>query len=38
MKQKRVFLISGVSGSGKSTWVKDRLGKYGGEWISRDNI
>ena len=38
MKQKRVFLISGIPGSGKSTWVKKRIAKYGGHHISRDEI
>ena len=38
MKQKRVFLICGIPGSGKSTWVRDRIAKYGGHHISRDEI
>ena len=38
MKQKRVFLISGIPGSGKSTWVRERIAKYGGHHISRDEI
>jgi dephospho-CoA kinase len=38
MKQKRVFLICGIPGSGKSTWVKERIAKYGGHHISRDEI
>lgn len=38
MKQKRVFLMCGVPGSGKSTWVRERIAKYGGYHISRDEI
>ena len=38
MKQKRVFLICGIPGSGKSTWVRERIAKYGGHHISRDEI
>lgn len=38
MKQKRVFLICGVPGSGKSTWVRERIFNYGGHHISRDEI
>ena len=38
MKQKRVFLMCGVPGSGKSTWARQRVGTYGGYHISRDEI
>lgn len=38
MKQKRVFLMCGAPGSGKSTWVRQRIGTYGGYHISRDEI
>jgi predicted kinase len=38
MKQKRLFLTSGIAGSGKSTWVKNRVAKSGGVWISRDAV
>lgn len=38
MKQKRLWLTSGVPGSGKSTWVKNKLMRDGGIWISRDEI
>lgn len=38
MKLKRVFLMCGVPGSGKSTWVRQRIGTYGGYHISRDEI
>ena len=38
MKQKRVFLMCGVPGSGKSTWARQRIGTYGGYHISRDEI
>ena len=37
-KQKKVFLLCGIPGSGKSTWVKNRINKYGGKHISRDEI
>ena len=38
MKNKRVFLICGCPGSGKSTWVRERIVKYGGYHVSRDEI
>lgn len=38
MKQKRLFLLSGPAGCGKSTWIERQLWKSGGTWISRDNI
>ena len=38
MKQKRVFLMCGVPGSGKSSWVRQRVNTYGGYHISRDEI
>ena len=37
MKQKKVFLLSGIPASGKSSWVRSRL-EPGAEWISRDNV
>lgn len=37
MKQKKVFLLSGIPGSGKSTWIRSKL-IPGSEWISRDNV
>lgn len=36
MKSKRVWLTSGLPGSGKSTWVKKQLNNKGGFWASRD--
>ena len=30
--------MCGLPGSGKSTWVKDRIAKYGGVHVSRDAI
>ena len=36
MKSKRVWLMSGLPGSGKSTWVKKQLNNKGGFWASRD--
>ena len=38
MKQKRVFLLSGVPGSGKSTFITQRIFNYGGVHISRDDV
>ena len=38
MKQKRVFLLCGAPGSGKSTWVKRQIEGEGGIWCSRDNV
>ena len=37
MKQKKVFLMAGIPGSGKSTWIRSKL-TPGAEWISRDNV
>ena len=37
MKQKKVFLLAGPPGCGKSTWVRTNL-TVGSEWISRDNV
>jgi predicted kinase len=36
-KQKKVFLLCGVPGSGKSTWARNHLTKNT-EWISRDKV
>lgn len=38
MKLKRLFLLSGVAGSGKSTYAKTKVETEGGVWISRDAI
>lgn len=38
MKQKKVYLMVGIPGSGKSTWIKSQLEKTGGAWISRDEV
>ena len=38
MKQKRVWLLCGCPGSGKSTWVRKRIAEKGGVHCSRDEI
>lgn len=38
MKLKRVWLLSGLPGSGKSAWVKQQILKKGGFWASRDAV
>ena len=37
MKQKKVYILSGIPGSGKSTWARNNI-IPGAEWISRDNV
>ena len=34
---KKVYILAGPPGSGKSTWAKKNL-KSGYEWVSRDNV
>lgn len=38
MKQKIVWLLSGVPGSGKTSWVKQQIAKKGGVHCSRDEV
>lgn len=38
MKQKRLWILSGIPGSGKSTWVQKKVEDSGKVWISRDKI
>ena len=38
MKQQKVFLLAGVPGSGKSTWIRQQIDIYGGVWCSRDAV
>lgn len=38
MKQKRVWLLSGLPGSGKSTWARQKIAENGGVWCSRDEV
>lgn len=35
---KKLYLLCGCSGSGKSTWIQNRLIAEGGSWVSRDLI
>lgn len=37
MKRKKVYVLAGPPGCGKSTWVRANL-TVGSEWISRDNV
>lgn len=38
MKQKNLWLLVGIPGSGKSTWVKEQMNTNPGAWCSRDNV
>lgn len=38
MKQKNLWLLCGIPGSGKSTWVQRQIVLNGGKQISRDEI
>ena len=38
MKQKKVWLMCGIPGSGKSTWIQKQMKTNPGAWCSRDNI
>lgn len=38
MKQKNLWLLVGIPGSGKSTWVKEQMKTNPGAWCSRDNV
>lgn len=38
MKQKNLWLLVGIPGSGKSTWVREQLDSEYKHWISRDAI
>lgn len=38
MKQKTVWLLSGIPGSGKSTWARNKALQNGGVWCSRDEV
>ena len=38
MKQKRVWLLAGPPGCGKSTWARKRIAEYDGVYCSRDEI
>ena len=38
MKNKKLFLLCGCPGSGKSTWARQRINTHGGYHISRDEI
>lgn len=38
MKQKKVWLTSGIPSSGKTSWVKEQIAQKGGVHCSRDEI
>ena len=38
MEQKKVWLLSGLPGSGKSTWAHQKIVENGGVWCSRDEV
>ena len=38
MKRKKVWLLAGIPGSGKSTWARRQIAKKGGVHCSRDEI
>ena len=38
MKLKKVWLLAGIPGSGKSTWVRQQIAEKGGVHCSRDEI
>lgn len=38
MKHKKVWLLAGIPGSGKSTWVRQQISNKGGVHCSRDEI
>lgn len=38
MKQKNLWLLVGIPGSGKSTWAREQLTSESEHWISRDMI
>lgn len=38
MKWKKVWLMCGIPGSGKSTWIQKQMKTSPGAWCSRDNV
>ena len=38
MKQKKVWILCGIPGSGKSTWIRKQIAENGGVHCSRDEI
>lgn len=38
MKLKKVWLMCGIPGSGKSTWIQKEIANHGGVWCSRDAV
>ena len=38
MKPKTIWLLSGLPGSGKSTWARQKITENGGVWCSRDEV
>lgn len=38
MKQKNLWILSGIPGAGKSTWAKKKVAENGGSYVSRDEV
>lgn len=38
MAKKRLFVMTGASGCGKSTFIQKQIAEHGGNWVSRDLI
>ena len=38
MRQKKVWILSGIPGSGKSFWAREQIAQHGGIHCSRDEI
>ena len=38
MEKKRIFILSGPAGVGKTTWIKKQIAEHGGIHVSRDEV